>query len=268
MPIADYDEYVSLLSLNRTADFQMSAPVGPTLRPGAMWRLFVPAPAIPTTSVALDKSSDVAIGPIPDSSTGQLAILGGRFNTSDAAGVSLTVIDLLNHSGGLNATVTTEQTTNLPTAALTRHTSGEGVMAALICYAQNGATATTVTVRYTNQAGTPNRVSTATTFGGSGHRETNRLILIPLQDNDTGVRSVEGVTFAASTGSNANVGVVLFKPLTVFALENTSGAMPIDAVTGGMVGALAPFDDDACLTCMMITRVNQAINGVILLGEV
>lgn len=268
MPIADYDEYLSLLRLNRTADFQMSAPVGSTLRPAAMWRLFVPAPATPTTSVALDKSSDVAIGPIPDSSTGQLAILGGRFNTSDTAGVSLTVIDLLNHSGGLNATVTTEQTTNLPTAALTRHTSGEGVMAALICYAQNGSTATTVTVRYTNQSGTPNQVSTSVQFGGSGYREVNRLILIPLQAGDTGVRSVEGVTFASSTGSNANVGVVLFKPLTVFALENTSGAMPIDAITGGMVGALAPFDDDACLTCMMITRLNQAVNGAILLGEV
>ena len=268
MPIADYDEYVRLLSLNRTADFQMSTPAGPALRPAAMWRLFVPAPAIPTTSVALDATSAPAIGPIPESSTGQLAILGGRLNTGDVAGVSLTLLDLLNHSGGLNGTVTGEQTTNLPTAALTRHTSGEGVMIGLIIYTQIGNTATTVTVRYTNQAGTANRVSTAIQLGGSGYREANRLILIPLEAGDTGVRSVEGVTLAATTAGAGNFGVVLFKPLTAFALENTSGAMPMDAVTGGMVGALAPFDDDACLTCMAITRINQTVNGAILLGEV
>ena len=267
MPIADYDEYLRLLSLNRAADFQMSGTMG-TNRPMAMWRLFVSAPAIPTTSVALDKTSDAAIRSIPDSSTGKLCILGGRLNKSDVAGVSLTLLDLLNHSGGLDATVTGEQTTNLPTAALTRHTSGEGVMIGLIVYTLIGNTATTVTVRYTNQAGTANRVSTPIQLGGSGYREAHRLILIPLQAGDTGVRSVEGVTLAATTVGAGNFGVVLFKPLTAFALENTSGAMPMDAVTGGMVGALQPFDDDACLTCMAITRLTQTVNGAILLGEV
>lgn len=269
MPITDFDEYVDRLRLNRGADFQMFA----TITAGrmiAIWRAFLPAPSTPTASVALDSTSDIAVGPIPLSSTGKLAVLGGRLNTSAIAGVSLTVIDVLNHSGGLDASLNpgTEQTTNLPTAALTRHTSGDGVMAALICYALNGSTATTFTIRYTNQAGTQNRVSTAHTFGGTGFREASRLIIVPLQSGDTGVRSVQGVTFAATTGSNANIGVVLFKPLAAFALENTTGAMPIDAITGGLVGGLVPVDDTACLSCMATTPVAQSVSGTLLLGEV
>lgn len=271
MPITDYDEYVDLLELNRGADFQMSSAPNVAQRTIAMWRLFLPAPAVPTTSVAQDKTSAVSVAQVPNSSTGDLAVLGGRFNTSGIAGVSMTVIDVLNHHGGMSGVVTTEQTTNLPsgsTAALTRHTGGDGVMIGLVIYTQIGTTATTVTVRYTNQAGTANRVSTATSFGGAGFREANRLILIPLQAGDTGVRSVEGVTITATTGTAGNFGVVLFKPLTTFALESTTGAMPIDAVTGGMVGALQPFDDTACLSCISIANTTQTINGALLLGEV
>lgn len=266
MPIADFDEYADLLAQNRVADFQMSAAIQSGSM-GAVYRGFVPAPATPTTSVALDKTSDTAIGPIPDSSTGNLCILGGRFNTSGPAGVSLTIVDLLNQSGGLDGTITTEQTTGLPTAALTRYTSGEGVMVGLVIYNTVGSGGTTVTIRYTNQAGTANRVSTATAFGG-GLRQTWRIILIPLASGDTGVRSVEGVTLAGTTGVVGNFGVVLFKPLTVFALESTSGAMPIDAVTGGMVGALQPFPDNACLSIIGISSVAQSVSGAIILGEV
>jgi len=176
MALADFDAYVDALRLNRAADFQTTNIASSFSRSAAMWRFLLPAPAVPTASVALDKTSDNAIGPIPNATSGKLQILGGRFNTSGIAGVSAVAIDLLNVSGGLNGTVTTEQTTNLPTAALTRHTSGEGVMIGLVIYVSIGATATTVTVKYTNQAGTANRVSTATSFGGTGFRDVARLI--------------------------------------------------------------------------------------------
>lgn len=269
MAFADFDDYIEKLKLNRVADFQMSIPVGTAFKPMAMWRLFVPAPATPTTSTALDKTSPPAIGPIPDSSTGKLCAIGARMSVSGLAGANVTLIDLLNHSGGLDATVATQQTTNLPTAALTRHTSGEGVMAAIIIYTQLGSTSTTLTAKYTNQNGTANQVTTAIPLGGTTNREINRLILLPLAAGDTGVRSVESVTLAASTGIAGNFGVVLFKPLTTFALENTAGAMPIDAISsGGMIGSFQEFDDDACLSCMAITATVQSINGAILLAEI
>jgi hypothetical protein len=268
MALADFDAYVDALRFNRAADFQTSAIAAVIGRSMAMWRSLLPAPAVPTTSVALDKTSDNAIGPIPNATSGKLQILGGRFNTSGTAGATAVVIDLLNISGGLDGTITTEQTTNLPTAALTRHTGGDGVMIGLVIYSNLGSTATTVSVRYTNQAGTPNRTSTVTSFGATGFRDANRLILIPLQAGDTGVRSVEGVTLTATTGTIGNFGVALFKPLMVFSLDSTTGTMPIDAVSsGGMIGSMAEFDDDACLTFMAFTPVSQTINGALLLAE-
>jgi hypothetical protein len=54
-----------------------------------------------------------------------------------------------------------------------------------------------------------------------------------------------------------------------FSLDSTTGTMPIDAVsTGGMIGSMAEFDDDACLTFMAFTPVAQTINGALLLAEV
>jgi hypothetical protein len=268
MALANFDAYVDALRLNRAADFQtlaISASIG---RSQAMWRYLLPSPAIPTASVALGKTSDNAIGPIPGASSGKLQILGGRFNTSSTAGATLVAIDLLNVSGGLDGTITTEQTTNLPTAALTRHTGGDGVFIGIVIYTIVGTTATTISVRYTNQAGTPNRVSTVTSFGGTGFREIGRLIQIPLQAGDTGVRSVEGVTLTATTGTIGNFGVCLFKPLTTFSLESTTGTMPLDAVSsGGMIGSMAEFDDDACLTFMAFNPILQVVNGALLLGE-
>jgi hypothetical protein len=268
MPLADFDAYVDALRLNRAADFQTTAMTVAIGRSMAMWRYLLPAPAIPTASVALSKTSDNSIGPIPNATSGKLQILGGRFNTSGTAGATVVPIDLLNVSGGLSGTVTTEQTTNLPTAALTRHTGGDGVFIGIVLYSTVGTTATTISVRYTNQAGTTNRVSTVTAFGATGFREVGRLIQIPLQAGDTGARSVEGVTVTATTGTAGNFGVCLFKPLMTFSLDSTTGTMPIDAVsTGGMIGSMAEFDDDACLTFMAFTPVTQAVNGALLLAE-
>jgi hypothetical protein len=268
MPLADFDAYVDALRLNRAADFQTSAPTASAGRSMALWRFTLPAATIPTTSVALTKTSDASIGPLPTATSGMLQIIGGRLNTGDRAGVTLVAVDLLNHQGGLSGTVTTEQTTNLPTAALTRHTGGDGVFIGIVIYTLVGTTATTISVRYTNQAGTPNRASTVTSFGATGFREIGRLIQIPLQDSDTGVRSVEGVTVTATTGTAGNFGVCLFKPLMVFSLESTTGTMPLDAVSsGGMIGSMAEFDDDACLTFLAFTPISQTINGALLLAE-
>jgi hypothetical protein len=268
MALADFDAYADALRLNRAADFFAASITAAVGRSMAMWRFLLPAPAIPTASVALDKTSDNAIGPIPGAASGKLQILGGRFSTTGVPGAAVVAIDLLNVSGGLSGTVTTEQTTNLPTAALTRHTGGDGVMIGLVIYTAVGTTATTISVRYTNQDGTANRTSTVTSFGGTGFREAARLVQIPLAAGDTGVRSVEGVTLTATTGTAGNFGVCLFKPLLTFSLESTTGTMPIDAVSsGGMIGSMAEFDDDACLTFMAFNPVAQSISGALLLAE-
>jgi hypothetical protein len=270
MPLTDYDEYVAKLKENRAADFQMSTGFGTVTRLCFASRLFLPAPATPTASVALDKTSDHSIGPIPAVGSGRLTIMGARLNPSGIGGQAVILVDMLNVSGGLNATLTTAQTTNLPIAALTRFTSGEGVMAGLCIWSNIGATATTVTISYTNQAGTPGQISTATQIGGSNvANAAGRIILIPLAAGDSGVRSVESVTLAGTTATAGNFGVCLFRPLAIMAINDWQGAHAIDAIsTGGFVGALAEVHPDACLSVFGIGNVSQAVGGAIILAEV
>jgi hypothetical protein len=266
MALTDFDEYVEKLQENRVADFS-TATIRIT-RPNASWQSFQPTPATPTTSVALDKNSAQSMGPIPAISTGRLTMLGSRINTSTYGAGAMMVVDLLNVSGGLSGTVTTAQTTNLPTAALTRYTSGEGVMAGIVVYTIVGTTATTISINYTNQAGTSGRVSPVTTFGGGFYREAGVLLPIPLQAGDTGIRSIESVTVTATTGTAGNFGVCLFKPLAMISLESATGAMPLDSVsTGCIINSLCEIHPDACLTFSAFTVVNCSITGALILSE-
>jgi hypothetical protein len=266
MALTNFNEYLDKLKENRVADFITSTIR--ILRPNASWQSFNPAPATPTTSVALDKNSLQSISNIPAVSTGRLTMLGARVSTSTLSAASMMVVDLLNVSGGLNATLTTPQTTNLPTAALTRYTSGEGVMAGIVVYSIIGTTGTTVTISYTNSSGVSSRTSTATTLGGGFYREVGVLIPIPLQAGDTGIRSIESVTLAATTGSAGNFGVCLFKPLSMISLESATGTMPLDSVsTGCIIGSLCEIHPDACLTFSAVTAVNFSIIGALILAE-
>ena len=271
MALADFDAYVASLKAAGGADFVTTAIAYSATRFGDFSRSFQPTPAIPTTSVALDKTSDRAINTfIPNSATGRLSILGARMSPSGIGGAAIMMIDMLNISGGLNATLTTTQTTNLPTAALTRYTSGEGVNAALVVHTAVGGTASTVTVSYTNQAGTPGRTSPAVVFGGGGLTGIGTLVRIPMEGTDTGVQSVESVTLSGTTALAGNFGVVLYRPLAMFIVNDIEGANIMDAVpTGRMIGQFAEVEDDACLSCFACFAVaSQAVNGVILLSEV
>ena len=273
MALTDFNEYVERLSENRASDFLMNGSMGRGLRLNAIWQAFQPAPANPTTSIVTDKNSLQSIGPIPAVSTGRLTFLGGRFSfnpiSTGGGGAAGIMIDLLNINGGLNATLTTPQTTNLPTATLTRYTSGEGVMAGIIIFSQIGLGLTTIQVSYTNQAGTSGRTSTATSFGQTNFREAGILIPVPLQSQDTGVRSIESVTLVSTTGLVGNFGVCLYKPLAMISFERTTGQAPLDAVSSGcIVGSLCEIHPDACLTFLGNGTISAlAMGGSVILTE-
>lgn len=160
------------------------------------------------------------------------------------------IADRLSHQGGLSGIVTTAQTTNLPTAALTRYTSGEGVMIALEIYTQIGTTATTVTASYTNTTPTSGRTTKPVAFGGSLNREARRVFVLPLQDGDTGVTSVESVTVLATTGTAGNFGVTLFKPLLPIFQGMSNQHQYAPSIQNQLLGGLGIFpviSDNACL---------------------
>ena len=182
-----------------------------------------------------------------DPSGGRQKWLLGAIAASSTGG-TLTVYDRLVHQGGLDGTVTTAQTTNLPTTALTRYsgTNSVGNFIGVEIYAQIGTTATTFTVSYTNQAGTSGRTTKAVSIGGTGLREAQRIIICALQDGDTGVRSIESVTLAASTTTAGNFGVFIGHPIISIPLVSAGLAVPRDLVTG--LPSIQEILTDACLT--------------------
>lgn len=186
----------------------------------------------PTTAVNnLDASSAAALfDSIPATGTPRLAQVEGSMSLP---GVIL-LCDRLAHQGGLSGIVTTEQTTNLPVGPSTlRATDGTGVMAALEIYGQIGNTATTISARYTNSASTANRATPAIHIGGTTDRDQGRFIWLPLQAGDIGVKSVEGVTLAATTATAGNFGVTLFRPLALFGAGTRGQNFLWDAMIGG-----------------------------------
>ena len=81
------------------------------------------------------------------------------------------------------------------------------------------------------------------------------MIVLPLQAGDTGVKSVESVTLAATTGTAGNLGVLLFKPLTMLWSTTFDASSMVDAVsTGGMVGTFNEIVDDACLSVFTVVN--------------
>ncbi len=132
--------------------------------------------------------------------------------------------DRLLHIGGLSGTVTTPQTVG---GTLTRYTGSESAGNQIFAeiYTIVGGTPTTITASYTNQAGTSGRTTEAVPFGGTGWREAQRLIRLPLQSGDTGVRSVESCTLAGTTGTAGNFGITIARQLVIFPMAIVSGSM-------------------------------------------
>jgi hypothetical protein len=118
------------------------------------------------------------------------------------------------------------------------------VMAAVEIYSQVGTSQTTLTASYTNEAGTASRTTPAIFFGGTNNREQQRFLILPLQEGDSAVKSVESVTIAASTGTIANWGVTLFRPLALFG----TNARGFNFLWDGMLGGCGNLPDvtNAC----------------------
>jgi hypothetical protein len=151
---------------------------------------------------------------------------------------SVIVYDRCVHTGGLSGTVTTAQTTNLPTSALTRHTTGVGVEAWLEIYTQIGTTGTTVASSYTDDAGNTGNTSPLATFGGTGFREAQRILPLPLAVGDRGVRAVASVTVTATTGTAGAFGVTLAYPLVIVPVPVAG----IGNMWSGLLQAGGPLD--------------------------
>lgn len=213
-----------------------------------LWAFTPPVGTAPTTAAVPTNATTGTLGQ-QDGGASALGLIAARMNAMNPGCYLL--IDRLSHQGGLSGTVTTVGlTTNLPTSALTRYTSGEGVMLGISIYTQIGTTATTISCSYTNSAGTSGRTSPLIAIGGTGFREAGRMLLVPLASGDTGVQSVQSTTLTATTGTAGAFGYTLFKPLAMVMVDEVNGVTIADPITGKMGGGFPEIADGAAL-CLL-----------------
>lgn len=197
-----------------------NAGVGKSIKYMSTWAQGPQHLGVAPTAAAAVSSATAGAWPKVDAASGRQILLGGDYrvvvNTDSSGGGytahPLLIVDRLSHQGGLSGSDITLQTSNFPTAALTRYTSGVGVMMALETYAAIGTTATRLDATYTNSAGTGSRVGSLNTTT-SELNAIGLFIPIPLQAGDLGVKSVESVQFTVSTGTAGNWGITLFRPV-------------------------------------------------------
>lgn len=174
------------------------------------------------------------------------------FATGIFAG-TLILYDRLGHNGNLSGTVTTAQTF---TGTLTRYTNGVGNIAWYEIYGNTttilGATGTTCTMEYTNQAGTASRVTPAIVIGGTGFREGKQARFFPLQSGDTGIQSVQNVDLLASTGTAGAFGVTVAHVIASSVVNATGAGGWRDFITG--LPGIPEIQTDACLGLLWLAN--------------
>jgi hypothetical protein len=145
---------------------------------------------------------------------------------------TLIMFDRLADISGLVGNVNTPQ--SITGLSVTRYTGAEsaGNEIWVEIFSAIGSTATTISASYTNQDGTAGRTTQLTAIGGTGLQEVQRFIRLPLQQGDTGVRSVESITLTATTGTAGDIGVVIARRLAIANIYGVGLGIVRDFITG------------------------------------
>jgi hypothetical protein len=143
---------------------------------------------------------------------------------------ALLLYDRLMQVSGLSGTSTGTQT--ITSGTITRNTGGDGNQLYAEVYTAIGATATTITASYTNQANVSGKTTVAVAIGGAGYQEVGRMVQLPLAAGDTGVKSVQNVTLVATTGTTGDFGITIARPLCFDAVGQVGAGFPRDMITG------------------------------------
>lgn len=174
---------------------------------------------------------------------GQIPIPAASGNTylsrfsgiSSAQGGILLLCDRLWHNSGFTITATTAQTVNsvaFPARDKNGTTGGDGVILGVEVSAATGAGTPTITVSYTNQAGTAGRTGTnsVATVASSA---AGTFYPIGLNAGDTGVRSVQTLTLSA-TWTSGTIHLVAYRVLATLELGAAGQPNAVDALTSGL----------------------------------
>lgn len=212
----------------------------------------------PSSSIAGDVPTSATLGAFPftNPSSGITQIgrlLAGLNVNGSSAGCVLALYDRLlqtGNSSGISATSTSAQTIN--STALTRpDANGNQAEAWYEVYVVMGAGTPTVTLTYTNPAGTASRT------GSSGALPTTmpvgRTGQFSMQSGDDGVKSVQ-TWQSSATFTSGTIGLVLRRLIAFVPLFGGHSVTQVD----GLGLALPRVYDDACIeTLIFATSANQ-----------
>jgi hypothetical protein len=216
--------------------------ISPTLvagRPHSFWaNAGIPgAGAFDTTlnGVVLSSSSAMVNGQIPHTDPGSGNAYLARFVAGTSIAGKLLLCDRLWHNGGYTITSTSAQNSTTPTWPARDEdgsTNGKGVLLGVEVSVATGAGTPTLTVAYTNSAGTASRSAT-NTFATVASSAAGAFYPIGLQAGDLGVRSVQSLTLSLSWTSGT-INMVAYRVLADLDLPGAFIGQSIDALTGGL----------------------------------
>ena len=137
-------------------------------------------------------------------------------NTGTAASGSIVLIDRLWHNSGLTNAVGAQPLTTAawPARDVNQSTNGEGVLIALEITTAATVNTPTITIQYTNSAGTASRTA-SNIAGTTATSASTSFYILGLQAGDTGVRSIESFTLSVAWTS-AVFALVAFRPIAMF----------------------------------------------------
>ena len=158
----------------------------------------------------------------------------GRMQGQATIAGTLMLCDRLWHNSGITITSTGAQTVNSaawPARSADGTANGAGVLVGLEVSAATGAGTPTLTLSYTNQAGTASRTGT-NAIATVASSAIGAFYPIGLNAGDTGVRSIQTYTQSA-TWTSGTVHLVAYRVLARLELTGANTPNAIDWLTGG-----------------------------------
>jgi hypothetical protein len=185
--------------------------------------------SVPLTSATVDADRGIYHGPSvsPAQKYIHRAVLvnGAASNTATTSqNLTVTWLDYLLYYPFIDMDAAGEQQDMFNTVTLPRYTTGAGIRMMMVALGQTTGSGL-FTVTYTNQDGTPDRVTPAhycvaaqpagALVSASATAVAGVSPFLALASGDTGVRSVQSVTFSVANGGLAAIALV--RPLLTFA---------------------------------------------------
>ena len=212
------------------------------------------------TNGAVMTSSTTGALPFRNPASGNTYLAGMKWPHSGTyTGFTVTIVDFLWSKQVPDKSLTTPQTINsltFPARDINGTTNGDGVFVALTIGSSNTSGSGAIQISYTNQGGTAGRTSSPVWL--PANPVATSFYPFNLESGDTGVRSIQTVTFTSGYTGVGNMYLVAFRPVAIIASNNSGTGEPMDdAITFGM----PQIYNDSCLTFIYH-------NGGAILGEV